>query len=469
MPNYLVWILAYSAILVGIGAYLSRRVRRAGDFLVAGRSLGPGLVFSTLLAANIGAGTTVGAASLGYKLGWSAWWWVGSAGLGCLVLANIVGPRLWRLAQAGDFHTLGDYLEKRYSRAVRGWISAILTAGALGLLAAQLIALSLVFQVIVGVPHWFGAVLGGVVTIAYFTAGGLISSAWINLFQLIVLLSGFSAALPYAVHWAGDWQEIVGRLSTRLGSAAGSRFLNPVGFGLAGVLYYLALLAPSFIVSPGLVQKIYGARSAAAARIGVNLNALALLIFAAVPPAFGIIAASSFPALGDPQFAMYKVMTDLMPPWLGLLGLAAIFSAEVSTCDAVLFMLSTSVSVDLYKAFYRPDASDRRLLQVSRFASAGAGVLGVVLAVVLPSIISTLTLFYSLVSVALFVPVVLGLYWKRPDALSALWAIGLSVPCTLALQIWRQGKIFGLLNPFAAGILVSLAAFWLATVCRDNA
>jgi SSS family solute:Na+ symporter len=127
-------------------------------------------------------------------------------------------------------------------------------------------------------------------------------------------------------------------------------------------------------------------------------------------------------------------------------------------------MLSTSISVDLYKSFYNPAASDRQLLRVSRQASIGAGLLGVIVAIKVPSIISVLTIFYSLVSVALFVPVVVGLYWRRPDARAALWAIAISVPCTLALQIWIGGRILRFLNPVVIGIAISLAVLLLLTL-----
>ena len=52
-------LIVYSVLLVGVGMLISRRVRKADDFLVAGRSLGPGLIATTFLAANIGAGSTV--------------------------------------------------------------------------------------------------------------------------------------------------------------------------------------------------------------------------------------------------------------------------------------------------------------------------------------------------------------------------------------------------------------------------
>src|SRR5213592_4029190 len=97
--NYqLAALIIYSVLFIGFGLLISRRVKNADDFLVAGRRLGPGLLATTFLAANIGAGSTVGAAGLGYAFGWSAWWWVGSAGIGSFILANTVGPKIWTLA-----------------------------------------------------------------------------------------------------------------------------------------------------------------------------------------------------------------------------------------------------------------------------------------------------------------------------------------------------------------------------------
>ena len=69
---------------------------------------------SSMLAANIGAASTVGVAGKAYQEGISAWWWVGSAGIGSMLFAFTVAPALWRLAKAHDFYTTGDYLEFRY-------------------------------------------------------------------------------------------------------------------------------------------------------------------------------------------------------------------------------------------------------------------------------------------------------------------------------------------------------------------
>ncbi|HSM59838.1 MAG TPA: sodium:solute symporter family protein, partial [Longimicrobiales bacterium] len=346
-------LIGYSALLVAIGLVMSRRVRGSASFFVADRGLGPGLLFSTFLAANIGAGSIIGASGLGYRDGLSAWWWVGSAGIGSLLLAFWIGPRIWRVARERGLYTAGDWLELRYGSPVRATIAALLWVATLAVLAAQLIAMSQILEWVLGAPRWAGALMGGVVMTAYFTAGGLLTSVWVNFVQLVVLLGGFAIAVPLALARAGGWSAV---------AAAATPVSGPVGFwsGPESGWVMAALLVPAFIVSPGLLQKAYGARSERALRLGVAAQGLVLLGFAFAPPLIGMIAHVYEPALPNPELAVPTVLTHGLPAWLGALGLAAVFSAEVSSADAVLFMLSTSLSKDLYKRYVAPDAPDAR-------------------------------------------------------------------------------------------------------------
>src|SRR5262249_57142455 len=135
-------------------------------FFVAGRQLGPGLIFSTMPAANIGGGSTVGATGLGYRDGLSAWWWVGSAAAGSAVLALWIGPRIRRVAAARDLKTVGDFLELRYGRQVRASVSVLLWLGSLAIPAGQLIAVATSLDVVAGVPQDIGRPFGGGAVIA---------------------------------------------------------------------------------------------------------------------------------------------------------------------------------------------------------------------------------------------------------------------------------------------------------------
>src|SRR6516165_7303553 len=172
MNLYLIALLLYSVFLMALGIFISRRVKTSSDFLVAGRSLHWRRIFATFLAANIGAGSTVGATGLGYRYGLSAWWWVGSAAIGTLLLSQFIGPRLWRIARLQNLSTLQDFLEYRYGKAVKVIISALFWCGSLAILAGQIIAMSWILNTVAGIPKAAGCIIGGIVAIVYCTAGG---------------------------------------------------------------------------------------------------------------------------------------------------------------------------------------------------------------------------------------------------------------------------------------------------------
>ncbi|MBP1604974.1 MAG: putative sodium/solute symporter [Acidobacteria bacterium] len=461
MSLHLPLLLAYAIGLVALGFYIGRRVRGAADFFVAGRGLGPGLIFATMLAANIGAGSTVGAAGLGYRDGLSAWWWVGSAGLGSIVLAFVVGPRMRSAAATHGLHTVGDYLELRYHRSVRGIVAAALWIGTLAILAGQLIALAWVLNAVAGLPKWAGCLAGGAVMTTYFVAGGLLTSAWVNMVQLIVLMLGFGLAVPLALGAAGGWA------ATAASIHAPDAYWSAWQGGRSG-WHYLLLLGPAFIVSPGLLQKAFGARDDRAVRLGVGLNAVGLLAFAIVPPLCGVIARSLDPGLANHELALPTLLKTHLPPVVGSIGLAALFSAEVSTADALLFMLATSLSRDLYRGFINPRASDADVLRAARWAAVAGGLLGVLLAMVLPTVIGALTVFYSVLNVSLFVPVLGGLFVRRVGTPEALAAIVVGIAVLLVAQFTWLGGWVPAGSPVFAGVMASVVAAAAGVVWRRD-
>jgi len=445
----LVFLLVYAAALVAIGWWSSRRMT-APEFFVAGRQLSPVLLAGTLIAANIGAGSTVGAAGLGYRDGVAAWWWVGSAGLGSVALGLWVGPRIWRVAAADDHRTVGDYLHARFGPDVRAVMAVLLWCGSLSILAAQLIALAGLLEVVAGLPRTYGCIIGGVVATLYFTSGGLRSSTLVNQVQVVVLVAGLLLAVPFAWHAAGG-------LATLEAPAVPPGYWNPLGGGASGLMY-VALLAPSFVVSPGLLQKVFGARDTRTVRTGVLVNAVVLLLFAAVPPLLGMLARVLHPTLGNHELALPMLLRDDLPPWLGTLAMAALFSAEVSTADAVLFMLSTSMARDLYRGHLWPGATDVEQLRVARIAAVASGVLGVAVAIWAGSIITAMKLFYSVLSASLFVPVVAGLFLPRARRSDARAAMAAGALVTVALEVGTRGVGLAGLAPVVWGLAASAAA-----------
>lgn len=456
MSPTLAVLLAYAAGLVLLGLFTGLKVRDSSSFFVAGRRLSPLLLCGTILAANIGAGSTVGAAGLGYRDGLAAWWWVGSAAIGTAVLGLWIGPRIWRIAREHDLYTVGDYLELRYGVSVRAVVAGLMWLATLAILAGQLIAAAWILDAVAGIPKPLGCLIAGGVMTLYFTAGGLTTSAWVNLVQLVVLLAGLLVTLPIALAGVGGWDGVV--------RAAGTAAPDYFGFAAGGASgwIYLFLLAPAFIVSPGLLQKVYGARDARTVRTGVVVSAVLLALFAIVPPLFGMIARAIDPALANPELALPIVFTDGVPVAIGAIALAAIFSAEISSADAILFMLSTSLAEDIYKRFVRPDASDGEVLRMARLAAVAGGAAGIGLAIVLPSVIGSLSVFYTLLSVSLFVPVVVGLYTRGPGTAAALAAMAGGVAGVLAVR-FGVAPDAAWVTPYTAGLVAAVLGYALGT------
>ena len=457
MNLHLVLLVAYSFGVVALGIWTARLVRGSSEFFVGGRSLGPGLVMSSMLAANIGAASTVGVAGLAYRDGISAWWWVGSAGAGSLLFAFTVAPALWRLAHEHNFYTTGDYLEFRYGPTIRTLLSVVICLAAVVLLAGQLLAGATILKVIVGTPIWAGALIGGLIMTIYFTAGGLLGSAWVNTLQLFVMLTGFVLALPFAL----------GLLDGAGGLARGAEVppsFDHFGYssGPGSGWMFLLLTGPSFLISPGLIQKAYSARSVRALKLGIGLNALVLMVFSFLPVFFGMAARVSMPGITDRNDVLPAFFMEQLPVWLGALALSAIFSTEVDTCDTILFMLSTSISKDVYKRHVKPSADDRQLLRVARMAAVIGGAAGVALSLVIGTVVNAATIFYQVMVVSFFVPIVGGLYVRRLTERSALASVAAGLLGLLVAYLAIR-PMFRWADPVAVGLIAAILGAAMAT------
>ena len=456
--NGYVWVIAlYSILLIAIGFFMTKRVKGSADFFVGGRNFGTLLLFITLIAPNIGAGSTVGVAGLGYKLGISAMWWIVASALGTFILAFWVGPAIWRLAKKHQFYTLGDYLEFRYHRNFRGLISLLMAVGTIAIFAGQLMGIAWILSVVADVSKTTGILIGAAVVVLYFGAGGLVSAAYVNALEATVKLVGFFVAVPLVMNFVGGWNGLETQVAQRLGDPELlAAYFSLDGAGLTTILGFFLMLTPSFFISPGLIGKIYGARDESTVRKSTALCGLVMLAFALIPAVLGMAASVVAPGLVERDLALPIVMKECMPFWASALALAAIFSAEVSAADAVLYMITSSFTKDLYKTFINPDIADEELLRHSRFVTLAAGAVGVGLAILLPNVISALSIFYSLMSVSLTAPLLFGLLSRRPSTLAAFLSAGIGIVSTVALQFGNAGKGIWILNAQSTGILLTL-------------
>lgn len=442
-----VLLLAYTIGLIVLGWWAGRAVRQSSDFFVAGRSLGPGLIFATFLAANIGASSTVGATGHAYRDGLAAWWWNGAAGIGTLVLAFWIGPRMWRLAREHNLLTVGDFLEHHFGRGVRGFAALTIWLGSFLILCGQLKGAAVVIERGIGLDQMWGALLAALVTVAYFVFGGLRSAAWVNLVQLAVILVGFAMAGPLAADSAGGLFV----------SGTESSFWSGSGVGWTT----LFLLGPAFFLSPGLLQKAFGARDQQALTRGVAWSAVVLMAFAWLPVLIGMAARQLHPDLPSAEMALPEVLTFNVPLAVGSLALAAVLSAELSSADAVLFMLATSGARDFYKGVLRPAASDADVLRVARWLALAGAITGFWLTFYFDSVVAAITLFYQSMIVTLFAPILGGLILPKAGRWSALAAMLAGMATLITTHLATGGMGWGWAPPHFLGLLASGLTFFL--------
>jgi SSS family solute:Na+ symporter len=440
-------LIGYSLGLIALGWWAGRAVRGSAEFFVAGRSLTPGLLFATFLAANIGASSTVGATGHAYRDGLAAWWWNGAAGIGTLVLAFWLGPRMWRIAKEHQLLTVGDFLEHHFGQGVRGLASLLIWLGSFFILCGQLKGASLVLERAVGAPLGVGALLAAMATVGYFVMGGLRSAAWVNVVQLVVIIGGFTLAAPMAARSAGGVFV----------SGAESSFWTGTGVGWQTLL----LLAPAFFLSPGLLQKAYGARSARALTRGVAWSGVALMAFAWIPVMLGMAARQLHPDLALPEMALPAVLATDVPLLVGSIAMAAVLSAELSSADAVLFMLATSGARDFYRGLLRPSATDTEVLRVARGLAVVGGLAGFALTFYFDSVVEAITIFYQLMIVTLFAPILGGLILPRAGRWSALAAMLVGVGTLVTVSLATGGAGWGGISPSSLGLITSALTYFL--------
>lgn len=457
MNGYTWVIVLYALLLIGVGFIIAKRVKGSADYFVGGRKFGSLLLFITMVAPNIGAGSTVGVAGLGFKVGISAAWWIVASAVGTFILAFVVGPAIWRLAKEHDFYTLGDYLDYRYNKNFRGLISLMMAVGTVAIFAGQLMGIAWILSAVAGISKTVGILIGAAVVILYFGAGGLLVAAYVNIIEAIVKLIGFLIAVPFVLSFVGGWSGLEATIVNNMAdSAKSASYFSFDGAGVSTIIGFFLMLTPSFFISPGLIGKVYGAKNKKAVIVGTCLCGLVMLAFAIIPTFIGMAAAAVVPGLTERELALPIVMKECMPFWASALALAAIFSAEISAADAVLYMITSSFTKDLYKAFIKPDISDEMLLKSGRIVAVVAGIIGVGVAIVLPNIITALSIFYSLMSVSLTAPLLFGLFSKRPSTTAAFTCALVGVVTTVYLQFWNGGKGIGMLNGQSTAILVTI-------------
>lgn len=439
---------AYLALVCGIGLYNYRRASTEEGFLAAGRSLGPLLGGATLMANQVSAGATIGMVGFHYFSGISyAWTWP-LTWIGWVVAALFVAPRIRRIAGL----TLPDYFAARFeSKAARAISAVFILIVYAMMLSAQYQAGGLLFGLVGGMPYARAVLLVAGITTVYTVLGGMYSNAYVGLLKAVLLLGGYALAVPFLLSHLGGLHAIGEALT-----AVDPR-LSGNWFGWRQLLAISMAIGLGLAASPYEISAIYSMQSRRATRLAIGYSFFFQACVGVGVLLFGLSMRVAMPFLPQADLATPVLGMSVLPPAIGLLVLLAAVVTFTRTGGAILLTVASAVSHDLYAELLSPGASERAKVLASRLAVVTFSAIPVALALRQLSLVNFIVIWAAKLMVSfLFIPVVVGLNWRRATRAGAIASM---LGGMTACLIWsRYGSPYFLgLDPAEAGVLASAA------------
>jgi SSS family solute:Na+ symporter len=467
--NYtlITFVVLYLLGTLGLGVWAGTRIKNTSDFAVAGRSLPLIMVVTTTFATWFGAETVMGIPARFVQGGLNSVVEDPFGAGSCLILVGLFfAAKLYKM----NLLTIGDYYRQRYGKGIEVFCSVAIILSYLGWVAAQITALGLVFSVLTNgaMSETAGMVVGTLAVLVYVVVGGFLAVALTDFIQMIVLVIGLSIIAIFSAELAGG----AGQVFAMAGKADLWRFLPPPTFtDIAVFLGAAVTMMFGSIPQQDVFQRVMSAKNAPTARAGAVIGGTSYILFAFVPM---FIVACAVIVMGQGALDMAKadyqrllptfVLTK-MPLVMQILFFGALLSAIKSTSSATLLAPSTSFVENILRNL-RPDMSDRQRLFAMRCTIVVFAVLVLAYAVAMKgtSIYELVSAAYQVTLVGAFVPLVMGLYWKRATTQGAIASLAAGIGTWLLFfpQLSDLGQLFpgqlaGLIAAFAGMILGSLA------------
>ena len=469
MSVQLLIIIIYFVLTVVIGVLSGRKTKSAAAF--TGVALSTFAIVCASTGEWLGGTATTGVSEYGFLYGLSGWWYTIANGIGVLFL-GLLFAKLFRSLETG---TVPGIIEKFFGVHARTVSCIILTIVMLAVGLSQMIAAGKLGESLLGIPFWISAIAFAVIFIVYTLAGGMNAVASTNVMHLIVMYAGVIVAVIIAITRAGGMGEFTSSISS-LQAENGGSFWNMFTIGGSKVSsWIIASLLGACTAQAGL-QPVLSSRNAKQARKACIITAFVAAPFGFFTATLGMAARVMYEkgdllpgmALSEAgKSALPELMMRGMNPVAGGLVLAAILAAVLSTVSPIILASGTMVTRDIYQRILHPDATDEQVLKMGRITTAISGVICCVGAIFLWKASTVLELVYAAYSLrgALFVVVLLGIYWKKASQKGAIW----SMICTaVAAVAWVAIKLATGSYPLSIGsfaISETYIAVVVAFVC----
>ena len=467
--------MGYALLILGVGLWVSRdkkgHEKNAEDYFLASKSLPWWAVGTSLIAANISAEQFIGMSGSGFKIGLAiaSYEWMAALTL------IIVGKYFLPIFIEKGLYTIPEFVEKRFSTNLKTilavfWIALYVFVN----LASVLYLGSLALETIMGVPMMYGVLGLAAFAAAYSLYGGLSAVSWTDVIQVIFLTIGGLVTTYLALDAVSGGEGFMGGMATIM-DAAPERFamildksspdyISLPGIGvLVGGMWIANLYYWGF--NQYIIQRTLAAKSLRESQKGILLAAgikLILPIIVVIPgiaayvmiddPAIlaslGDAAQSNMPSMDQADKA-YPWLLQFIPTGLKGLAFAALTAAIVSSLASMLNSTATIFTMDIYKPYIKPNATDRQTVSMGRISAVVALIIASIMAPLLGGIDQAFQFiqeYTGVVSPGILAVFVLGLFWKKTTNKAAIIGALTSIPIAMYFKVapkgWSESALF---------------------------
>jgi SSS family solute:Na+ symporter len=405
----------YLLAILLLGLWSGKGMKTLADFSVSHRSYGSMVIFATLSASFIGGGFSFGNAEKVFLFGIANIVALWGFSLKEILVARFIAPRTGNFT---DVISVGDIMDRGYgkpARIVSGFFSVFLCAGIVG---AQVGAMGIIFNVFLGIRPIWGILIGCGIVIAYSTVGGMRAVVLTDVVQFCVLAIGLPVALVFGIVKLGGFSAI------KAAVPAGHFSIPAEGMNIGAFLsLFLTFLLGETLVPP-YVQRLFIAKDAGHTARGTMLSGIFSIPFFAITGAIGLVALALNPEL-DPNLAMPYVIRTVLPVGVRGIVIAGVISIVMSSADSFLNGAATCCINDIVKPLRRNPLPKRRELLLAKLTNCLVGILAVIFAIRISSVLDILIYAYNFWAPIIVVPlaaVLLGFRVTRAGFLAGTLA-----------------------------------------------
>lgn len=416
------FIILYLLITIAVGYWASLRVKTSGDFMLAGRSLPFLLSTSALFATWFGSETVFGASSQFLEGGLYA---VIEDPFGAALCLLLFGLFFARKLYNMNLLTLGDFFEVRFGRRV-GFVASIFMAPPyVGYIAAQLVAMSIVINVITGLELWQGVVISSFVVTLYTFIGGMWAISITDFIQSIIIICGLLVLAFILSDKAGGVTAVLSEVPKE-----NFKFL-PKLEGKEFIAYIAAwsVLGLGSLPSQDVFQRTM---SSGSANIAVRSCFAAALLYLTVAMLPLFISLCTKHLYGDQlgmgaQLALPSMVLMHTNLFVQIIFFGSLLSAIMSTTSSAMLAPASIMATNIVKPLLKKNLSDGQMLRITRWAVLLFSVVATIMAMFRTNIYHLVGESSILSLVTLFAPLTFGLYWRRTSRTGAILSMVLGL------------------------------------------